>query len=143
MPTIDAASLYYAGPTPKRQHGQMYRGNTARAADDQPATISVKAVAVATGDVRWEARLAHGLDVNLAMGGVLSTDGGVAFVGTGQDFFAIDADSGKEFWRINLGGTIRAAPVAYAVDGREHVAIIAGRTLYVFTLPVPGPAAAH
>ena len=89
----------------------------------------------ATGDVRWDAELAKGLDVGLYVSGVLSTDGGLVFVGHAQQFLAFDADTGKELWRINLGGLIKAAPISYAVDGKQMLAIMAGRSLYVLTLP--------
>jgi hypothetical protein len=34
-----------------------------------------------------------------------------------------------------MGGAVYAAPMAYAVDGKEYVAIAAGSALFVFTLP--------
>ena len=106
----------------------------ARLAENQPATISVKAVDAATGEMRWDAELEQGLDIHLDVGGVLSTDGGLAFVGEHENLRALDADTGKERWRLNLGGPIKAGPIAYAIDGREYIAVMAGRSLFAFAI---------
>jgi len=34
-----------------------------------------------------------------------------------------------------MGGAVYASPMAFAVDGREYVAIAAGSSLYTFGLP--------
>jgi alcohol dehydrogenase (cytochrome c) len=135
VPTTDAAGLFYSEADVPREPHQIFRAGAARRADDQPGRVALKAVSAATGQVRWDAELANGLDVALTIGGVLSTDGGVVFVGHSQDFLAFDADTGAELWRLNLGGLIKAAPVTYAIGGRQMVAIMAGRALYVLTLP--------
>jgi alcohol dehydrogenase (cytochrome c) len=137
IPTTDAAGLFYSETDESREPGQIVRGGAARRADDQPGRVSLKAVAAASGDVRWDAELAQGLDVGLYVSGVLSTDGGLVFVGHAQEFLAFDADTGKQLWRINLGGLIKAAPISYAVDGKQMIAIMAGRSLYVLALPDP------
>ena len=49
-------------------------------------------------------------------------------------FFALDAETGKELWRKNLGGIIRANPVSYLVDGRQFVSIAAGNSIFTFGL---------
>ena len=69
------------------------------------------------------------------VGGVLSTGGGLVFAGYRDEFFAFDADSGEKLWQIRTGGDINAAPVSYAVEGHQFVAIMAGHTLVTFSLP--------
>ncbi len=61
-------------------------------------------------------------------GGVLSTAGGLVFQG-GLDnrFRAYDAASGTELWSFDAQQGIVAAPVSYAVDGRQYVTVLAGR----------------
>ena len=43
--------------------------------------------------------------------------------------------AGMVLWRESLGGQINAAPMSYAVNGRQHVAIAAGSALFSFALP--------
>ncbi len=50
-------------------------------------------------------------------------------------FFALDADNGKELWRISLGGTMAANPITYIVNGRQMVTMAAGGAIFTFTLP--------
>jgi quinohemoprotein ethanol dehydrogenase len=60
-------------------------------------------------------------------GGVLSTAGNLVFQGdTKGNFRAFAADSGKVLWTAKLGMPIMAAPVTFAVDGVQYVAVAAG-----------------
>jgi alcohol dehydrogenase (cytochrome c) len=68
--------------------------------------------------------------------GLLSTAGGVVFTGDAQgNFIALDASSGKILWHFQAGGEIHNAPIAFALDGKEYVAIGAGTSLFAFGLP--------
>jgi glucose dehydrogenase len=75
--------------------------------------------------------------VHRVVGGVLSTGGGLVFAGYRDQFFAFDSDSGETLWQIRVGGDINAAPVSYAVDGHQFIAIMAGHALFTFSLPLP------
>ncbi len=60
-------------------------------------------------------------------GGVLSTAGNLVFQGTGDGMFtAYDAASGNKVWSFDAGLGIIAAPMSYAVDGRQYVALLVG-----------------
>jgi alcohol dehydrogenase (cytochrome c) len=62
-------------------------------------------------------------------GGTLSTGGNLVFYGNLHgDFHAINATNGKILWKKNLGSGIGAGPVTYAVDGKQYVAVVVGRT---------------
>ena len=62
-------------------------------------------------------------------GGTLSTGGNLVFYGNLHgDFRAINAANGKILWKKNLGSGIGAGPVTYAVDGKQYVAVVVGRT---------------
>ena len=41
----------------------------------------------------------------------------------------------KPLWHFQMGGAVYAAPMAFAVDGKEYVAIAAGSAVYTFGLP--------
>jgi alcohol dehydrogenase (cytochrome c) len=134
VPTIDAAALFFRDDS-GLEHGQVYRGGASRLDDNEPATAAVRAIDARTGAIRWEGRLERGLDVYTGIGGVLSTAGGLTLIGYRDELVAFDSDGGQELWRVRLGGAISAAPVAYAIDGQQFIAITAGRSLFVFTLP--------
>ncbi len=62
-------------------------------------------------------------------GGTLSTAGGLTFWGDLHGVFhAYDARSGRELWKASLGSGIGAGPISYAVDGKQYVAVVVGRT---------------
>ena len=90
---------------------------------------------------------------------VLSTAGGVAFVGDlDRRFRAIDVRDGATLWETRLGTSVQGFPVSFAVGGKQYIAVTTGlgggsprnvpqviapdihhprngNALYVFTLP--------
>ena len=59
--------------------------------------------------------------------GVLSTAGGVAFVGDfDRTFRAVDVKTGKTLWTSRLGTTVKGYPVSFSVDGKQYVAVTTG-----------------
>ena len=77
--------------------------------------------------------------VNYTESGVLSTAGGVVF-GGGKDgiFFALDAESGKPLWNVNVGdggGGLGSGPMSYAVNGKQYIVTTGDDTMYAFALP--------
>jgi alcohol dehydrogenase (cytochrome c) len=92
---------------------------------------------------------------------VLSTDGGVAFVGDyDRRFKAFDVRTGKLLWQTRLGTTVQGYPVSYSINGKQYLAVTTGlgggspqnmpitmltevnrpnngQALYVFALPDP------
>jgi alcohol dehydrogenase (cytochrome c) len=62
-------------------------------------------------------------------GGTLTTAGGLTFWGDLHGMFrAFDAKNGKELWKIPLGSGIGAGPISYAVNGKQYIAVVVGRT---------------
>jgi len=90
---------------------------------------------------------------------VLSTDGGVAFVGDLDRYFrAVDAQTGETIWKARLGTSVQGFPVTFSIAGKQYIAVTTGlgggsprnvprtilpdvhhpqtgNALYVFTLP--------
>lgn len=60
-------------------------------------------------------------------GGVLSTAGGLVFQGTkGGEFSAYDAKTGEKKWSFDAQTGIIAPPMSFAMDGRQHIALMVG-----------------
>lgn len=92
---------------------------------DDPGHGAIRALNPKTGEKVWEYKL-H----TKPWAGVLSTAGKVVFGGSDEgSFFALDAETGKEGWRLNLGGIIRANPVTFLSKGKQVVAIAAGNAI--------------
>ena len=59
--------------------------------------------------------------------GVLSTAGGVAFVGDlDRTFKAVDVRTGKILWSTRLSTSVQGFPMTFSVDGRQYVAVTTG-----------------
>jgi PQQ-dependent dehydrogenase (methanol/ethanol family) len=62
------------------------------------------------------------------IGGAMSTAGGLVFYGNQHgDLKAVDAKSGKVLWQFNVGTGILQSPVTYMLDGKQYLAVVAGR----------------
>ena len=114
-----------------------------------------EAIDVTTGKTLWK------LEREAPLYGMLTTGGGLLFAAdTNRRFYALDQWTGEVIWQTILGGVSDMAPITYAVDGKQYLAVVApggtlatpghvgalgnrapvgvsnvGHTLYVFALP--------
>lgn len=131
----EGASMYYKGPPQDHsdhQPGTRFWGSMFMNEETNHEWYgAVRALDPETGKKVWEHRL-----FQPAWAGLVSTAGGLVFAGSQDGWFkALDAKTGDEHWRIQLGGAITASPISYASRGKQHVAIAAGHSLFVFARP--------
>jgi len=61
------------------------------------------------------------------MGGVLSTAGGLVFVGEGNgQFNAFQSDTGQLLWQDKLEYGVNAPPISYQIEGKQYIAVAVG-----------------
>jgi alcohol dehydrogenase (cytochrome c) len=61
------------------------------------------------------------------MTAVLSTAGGLAFVGDmDRTFRAIDVRTGKVLWETRLGTSVQGFPLTFSIAGRQYIAVSSG-----------------
>ncbi|MBR0687855.1 PQQ-dependent dehydrogenase, methanol/ethanol family [Bradyrhizobium manausense] len=62
------------------------------------------------------------------LGGTMTTKGGLVFYGNIRGFLhAVDAKSGQVLWKFNLGTGVNQSPITYMIDGKQYLAVVAGR----------------
>jgi alcohol dehydrogenase (cytochrome c) len=111
--------------------GRYFYGSTTGPPSGQKDWGAIRALDPLTGDKRWEFKL-----YSAGWSGILSTAGGLVFAGDNEgNFFALDAATGKNLWRFQMGSPVFAAPMSYMLDGRQYVVIPAGSALFAFALP--------
>lgn len=70
--------------------------------------------------------------------GTVSTAGGVVFFGDDDGHLvALDARDGKHLWHFQMGESLTASPITYAVDGKQYVAIASATAIFSFGLFEP------
>jgi len=127
----DQCDIFSTAPQPY-EAGHAYYGSAYFPSEEaKPYRGFLKAIDPVTGQVKW--KFEH---TSPTWSGVLSTAGGLVFTGDAEgNFIAMDAAAGKPLWHFQMGGAVYAAPMAFAVDGKEYVAIAAGSAVYAFGLP--------
>jgi len=121
--------LYLSDPDPRGSMG--LGGKTVAPVGAAPAALT--AIDYRTGKVTWRHEF-PGMTGTGGAGGVLATAGDVVFTGdAGGNFVAFDATNGTPLWHARIG-TLTNAPQTYQLDGRQHVLVAVGDTLYVFAL---------
>jgi len=91
----------------------------------------VRALDPITGQKKWDYRQS----APSTEAGVLTTAGDVLFSGSRDgSFYALDARDGKLLWQTNLGPSVAAGPMSYAVNGKQYVSIAVGNSLFTFGL---------
>jgi alcohol dehydrogenase (cytochrome c) len=101
--------------------GQPYWGSSLTLIDNQ-ASGSLKAIDVATGQIKWDVAARSPM-----VAGVLATGGGLVFTGDAEGFFtAYEAPTGKVLWSFQCGSGHHSGPITYSLDGRQYIAVCAG-----------------
>lgn len=128
VPALDRGGTFTAGHTAYHP-GEPFTGGSFEFLAEDTSQAAVRALNPITGEVKWEYR-------NRAMrvGGLLSTAGGLVFGSQDENFFALDAETGHEMWRVGMGGRVTAAPITFLCKGKQLVTIAAGHDILTFGL---------
>jgi alcohol dehydrogenase (cytochrome c) len=133
IPTWEnSSSTYVKGAEPPDfVDGKMFTGRFPSFNKNPDEFAAIRAVDPRTGEKKWDYRLA----APSTEAGILTTASDVLFSG-GRDgaFYALDARDGKLLWETNLGPSVAAGPITYAVNGKQYVSIQAGSALFTFAL---------
>ena len=94
----------------------------------------IAAIDYKTGKTVWRHKFATATPTGRGSSGLLATAGRLLFGGdVSGNFVAFDAAKGTPLWHARIG-QVSNAPQTYLVDGRQHVLVAAGDTLYAFAL---------
>ena len=125
----EMGSYYYKGEA-EYKPGTFFGGGGERALDGDEAWGAIRALNPTTGKMIWEFHLK-----SPPWAGVLSTAGGLVFGGSNEgNVYALDARDGKPLWDFQTGASMESNPISFLMDGKQHVAVAAGRAVFVFGL---------
>ncbi|WML57674.1 PQQ-dependent dehydrogenase, methanol/ethanol family [Neobacillus sp. PS2-9] len=122
------------------KEGSIYLGSIIQPVQDAPVRGTITAIDVKTNKIAWQQKW----DAS-AYSGVLTTKGGLVFVGHNDGrLIAFDAKTGDQVWEFKTDAGVNAAPIAYEVDGKEYISVLAagnalagskhGDSLWTFSL---------
>lgn len=129
--SVREACATYTSVTKSPVPGQGFTGGGVEV-DANGAPGSVRALDALTGAIKWNFPLQTGASST----GVVTTAGGVAFASSNDgNLIALNSRTGKYLWHYYTGARIVASPMAYAVNGKQYVAIAGQSAIFVFALP--------
>ena len=129
--SVREACATYTSVTKSPVPGQGFTGG-GQEIDANGTPGAVRALDALTGAVKWNFPLQNGASST----GVVATAGGVAFASSEDgNLIALDSRTGKYLWHYFTGAHIKASPMAYAVNGKQYVAIASQSAIFVFALP--------
>lgn len=83
---------------------------------------SLKAIDPVSGETKWEYKNKAPL-----WSGVMTTAGGLVFLGTPEGHFkALDDETGEVLWQFQTGSGIVGQPVTWDMDGDQYIAVASG-----------------
>ena len=83
---------------------------------------ALKAIDPKTGEIKWNFKNNAPL-----WGGVLTTAGGLVFMGNPEGkFMALDDETGKVIWSFQTGSGIVGSPITWEENGEQYVAVVSG-----------------
>lgn len=151
-PALDYARASIDGPGPFHTFSVQMKDADGKVIGtwpcQKPPWGQLYAVDARTGDFAWSVPL--GITPQLppakqntgrsgsSFAGPTATAGGLVFIGSVPDnrFRALDSKTGKELWSFDLDAQGNANPMVFqGKNGKEYVAIVAGRMVHTFALP--------
>jgi quinohemoprotein ethanol dehydrogenase len=114
---------YKAGPVDQWMgYSDIIGRGVGRGGDTFEPSAWLKAFDPKTGKTAWQVK-----QPGLWSGGTLTTHGNLIFIGQANgDLAAYNAETGVKLWAFACGRPITAAPISYALNGTQYVAVLAG-----------------
>ncbi len=114
--------MHYITHSAAWQEGKLWLGSAYVAIPGEEQWGNVTAVNVDTGEIAWQSKTEQPM-----IGGTLTTAGNLVFAGEANgQFNAYNATTGETLWSFQAGAGANAAPMAFEVDGKLHIAIAVG-----------------
>ena len=132
IPVTERPSIFFS-QSDSLERGEHYVRILGRPAQNVPRRDLLRSLEATSGELVWEREFPPSSSV-LRMRSLLSTGGGLLFVGDDTVFYALDETNGEILWQFETGGAILGTPISYAVNGRQFVSIAAGRSILTFSL---------
>ncbi len=131
IPATEGSGVFTKSEQLRRGDRGTFLGS---AGHNESSKSVVRALDPATGARRWEYFSPRVEADPLNYSGLLATEGGLVFGASSEYVFALDSATGREHWRVFLGGGTKAAPISFSVDGRQAIVVSSGRAVFMFGL---------
>ncbi len=113
--------------------GQSFYGGGARRVPGETGQKFLRAIDIQTGKIAWEIPQ---FGTGSSAGGVLSTAGGVLFIGDDSGALrGCGCEEREAAVALHTNAAFRASPMTYMAEGKQYVSVAAGSNIIAFALP--------
>src|SRR5579862_8214957 len=123
--TSQSWGMFYKTDTD--DHPEGWGGTDVAAGGDGGALLAID---YKTDKIAWR----HDWPAGGGASHFLTTAGHLLFTGNGNYLIAFDPSTGKILWHTQLKANPSAGPITYLLDNQQQLLVVAGDTLYSFTL---------
>lgn len=131
LPIRDGGNIDHRDPTLPTDSG-LYLGGRALDIPDDEHGVTVAALDLASGSVRWKTQ-ARAQDCQ-AISGLLSVADSLVLGAQRSTFFGLEAPTGERVWQTILGATVLGAQIVLRYGGSVRVVVAAGAVLFLFAV---------
>ncbi len=125
----ESCAIFDKNDDPFKLGESFYQGSERRSPSDASEKF-LRAIDIQTGKIVWEIPKVGTYPLG---SGLMSTAGGIVFYGDGGGaVVTADAKDGRILWHFNTGLEFAGSPMAYSIDGKERLVIVAGQTVFSF-----------
>ena len=134
----DSCGIYTSHDDPLGATGNRWfgRGTPSDKAREQLAALTkgyetgvfIRAIDPFSGKKVWD------LPAPAGRSGVLSTAGGLIFLGGGGGLLVVDAKTGKPLWNVNISQTTQGSPMTFMVGGKQYIALAGTSSITAYVL---------
>jgi len=111
------------------RRGRLWLGGAFKGVPGAVQSGNISAVNIDTGKIAWQYKSKQPM-----IGGTLATAGNLVFSGGDDGYFiALNATTGEKVWQFQTGAGVNAAPMAFELDGKLHIAVAAGGNAQINT----------
>ncbi len=114
--------MYYEVRSIPWRNARLWLGGAFKVIPGSKQAGNISAVNLDNGKIVWQYKTEQPM-----IGGTLVTAGNLLFSGESNGYFiALDSRTGEKLWQFQAGAGVNAAPMAYRIDGKLHIAVAAG-----------------
>lgn len=132
VPTLERPAVFYLRSGQPHTPNAMWLGGATSRSPGSTSKSQIMAIQPGSKEIKWVYNIPT--ESRGVFGGVMTTASGLSIFGESSHMYILETKTGRELWRVNLGGQVGGPPVSYLIDNSQFITISAGDNIYAFRM---------